>query len=94
MSIHITIDADLMWEPSLAELWPDGDAPDEVDAETIVALIEKCGGVERVLRDWNLLHDLELSIVVRRDNPHFMGDAVLFGDPPPRELITSERMRA
>lgn len=89
MSIYIEITTDFHWEPELHELWPDGDAPDDIDADTVATLIRKAGGVRRVLRDWNLIDDLELHVIVRRDNPQWQGDQVLFGEPPPRELFSS-----
>ena len=91
-SIHVS--ADMEWDAEIAELWPDGDAPDVITADAIVELIETSGGVRRVLRDWNLIDALELHVVVRQPNPAWKGDDVLFGEPPPRELFSSARATA
>ena len=88
-SIHISADMD--WDAEIAELWPDGNAPDEITADVIADLIKANGGVRRVLRDWNLIDNLELHVVVHRPNPAWKGDDVLFGAPPPRVLISSAR---
>jgi hypothetical protein len=40
---------------SIDELWPDGDAPENPTAEDVKGLIEKCGGILQIIRDWDLL---------------------------------------
>ena len=35
-------------------LWPDGDAPENPTEDDVRELIESCGGIHRVLGDWNL----------------------------------------
>ncbi|NBU69879.1 MAG: hypothetical protein EBS53_00225 [Bacteroidetes bacterium] len=35
-------------------LWPDGDAPENPTEDDVRELIESCGGIHRVLDDWNL----------------------------------------
>ena len=88
-SIHISADMD--WDAEIAELWPDGNAPDEITADAVADLIKANGGVRRVLTEWCLVEGMELHIVVHRDNPAWKGDNVLFGDPPPRVLVSSAR---
>jgi hypothetical protein len=44
------------------ELWPDGDAPENPTAKDIVELIRKCGGVKRIIEDWNLDDTIECTV--------------------------------
>ena len=37
-----------------SEIWPDGDAPETPTADDVRALIDGCGGIERVLTEWCL----------------------------------------
>lgn len=37
------------------ELWPDGDAPEHPTVEDVHRLIEECGGLERVIDEWDLI---------------------------------------
>lgn len=86
--VSIYIEVGMEWDAMPAEIWPDGDAPTPVTAEAVKAAVEKAGGLRRVMRDWNLQDDLCMQITVRQDNPHWKGDDVLFGSPPPREDVT------
>lgn len=56
--IMIEIDETL----SIAELWPDGDAPPNPTVGDVEALIEKCGGVVKIMRDWSLEFDAVLTV--------------------------------
>ena len=44
------------------DIWPDGDAPENPTVADVLAVIAKCGGTERVLRDWDLDHELVLTV--------------------------------
>lgn len=68
IGVHVRGDNDL----TVADLWPDGNAPDPVTAADVVQLIRSCGGVRRVLTDWNLDHDIEV-IVRDGDGSHTSG---------------------
>lgn len=48
--ITYTVDVSL----NADELWPDGDAPENPTAADVRRLIQKSGGIYRVLDDWNL----------------------------------------
>jgi len=50
-----TLSFDVYESFSVNELWSDGDAPENPTIEDVKALIDKCGGVKRVLHDWNLI---------------------------------------
>ena len=39
---------------TLAEIWPDGDAPENPTVEDVMAVIKKHGDTSAVLRDWNV----------------------------------------
>lgn len=43
-----------------ADIWPDGDAPENPTAQDVADLIDKCGGVRWVASDWNLLTDITI----------------------------------
>lgn len=51
------------------EVWPDGDAPETVTAEAIIAQMKAGGDKVQVLKDWNLLRDLEVQVNVNRLGP-------------------------
>ncbi len=56
----------LVWF-DLSEIWPDGDAPENPTAADVAKVIEQCGGLRRVLRDWDLDQNLTLTISHGRD---------------------------
>lgn len=50
---NISYDIDLCL--SVEEIWPDGDAPENPTVQDVEHVLEECGGVERVIRDWDLI---------------------------------------
>jgi hypothetical protein len=44
------------------DLWPDGDEPENPTAKDVVELIRKCGGVKRIIEDWNLFDYIECTV--------------------------------
>jgi hypothetical protein len=56
---------------SVDDIWPDGDAPEDPTVADVEELIKKCGGKYRVIRDWDLDDDLDLTVtaVVPRVKP-------------------------
>lgn len=48
--ITYTVECELTAE----DLWPDGDAPEQPATVHVRSLIRECGGIYRVLDDWNL----------------------------------------
>jgi hypothetical protein len=57
---HFSIAADISL--SVEEIWPDGDAPENPTIEDVLEVIAKCGGRMRVIRDWNLHHELTMDV--------------------------------
>lgn len=51
-AINVTLDE--------SDIWPDGDAPEVPTVDDVLALIERGGGINRVLGEWCL-----------NDNPFF-----------------------
>jgi hypothetical protein len=47
---------------TVEEIWPDGDAPENPTLDDVLAVIAKCGGRRRILDDWGLVDDLDLSV--------------------------------
>lgn len=45
----------------VSEIWPDGDAPENPTVDDVIAVIRKNGGVDDVLRNWNMLPQLEVD---------------------------------
>jgi len=83
----ITIHLETMVELEVAEVWPDGDAPDVVTADAVMAAMETCGSKRRVLDEWMLLEDIDVTVTVDRPNPAWKQDETLTGEPaPPRWL--------
>jgi hypothetical protein len=48
------LNAHLIVRLSESEIWPDGDGPEHPTAEDVCALIEACGGIAAVIREWNM----------------------------------------
>lgn len=51
---------------TVEEIWPDGDAPEDPIAADVKALLEKSGPKMRVLRDWDLLQDVDVYVETER----------------------------
>lgn len=45
-TIDVVLDTD--------EIWPDGDAPENPTVADVEKVIAKCGGWDRIIRDWDL----------------------------------------
>lgn len=54
-TFHVRFDAD--WTLDVEDIWPDGDAPANPTAEDVRRVIMECGGILRVMRDWDLVTD-------------------------------------
>lgn len=89
VTISITVEA--LSDLKIADVWPDGDAPNEVTADAVRELMESSGHAQRVLDDWGLLNNLDVTIVVSRPNPAWKQNMSLIGDPPRRFLIEVAR---
>lgn len=61
MKFTFTIECEV--ELGLDHVWPDGDAPAKPTAEEAAKVVEKCGGLSCVIRDWGLDHDMTMTIV-------------------------------
>jgi hypothetical protein len=61
-TIHVSVEADIFFQ--VADIWPDGDAPREITAETVKAAMEASGRKFRVLDEWNMLDDLHVEVFV------------------------------
>lgn len=57
-------------ELTIKELWPDDDAPENPTAEDVRALMESSGRRDRVLRDWMLLDDLDVTVLDNATGKH------------------------
>lgn len=54
-TFNIRFDAD--WTLDTEDIWPDGDAPENPTAEDVRRVIRECGGIVRVMREWELVGD-------------------------------------
>ena len=63
MSKKFEIQLDLDLTLSVEDIWPDGNAPEYPTIEDVRNLIEEEGGIEEVLREWNLLYGVTYSIL-------------------------------
>lgn len=52
-TFHVRFDAD--WTLDTEDIWPDGDAPENPTAEDVRRVIMECGGIVRVMREWELV---------------------------------------
>lgn len=84
---RIMIEFEFIDDLSVKDLWPDGDQPEVIDAAAVVKLIDECGGIGRVIRDWNLCRSCD--VIVRGENPHWKGDDVLFPEQRPERWIVT-----
>ena len=57
---NFTIDS-IQWL-AVADIWPDGDAPENPTVDDVLAVIAASGGMRQVLHDWNLDDDIELTV--------------------------------
>ena len=90
-SIRINITCDVVLD--VAEVWPDKDHPPVIDAAAVKAVIDKCGGMRGILRDWELEQCLVGDVTVDTPNPHWTQDEVLIPDlAPPRRLHTRKSL--
>lgn len=65
----ISINYDLDFSFDVDEIWPDGDAPDNPTEDDVWEVIRECGGVAKILADWDLddcitEHDVSVSVSV------------------------------
>jgi hypothetical protein len=54
----IHIDFNMAFDFTVEELWPDGDAPDEITPDAVRGLIMSMGGTIDFIDACDLLHDL------------------------------------
>lgn len=73
---------------TVAEVWPDG-PPATIDAFAVKEAMELAGRKEHVLKEWNLLEDLEVDILVAKPNPEWTGDKALPGFEAPARFFNS-----
>lgn len=52
---HVSVTGDFFL--SIADVWPDGDAPDEPTAEDVARRMRDYGNLRHTLREWNLEPD-------------------------------------
>jgi len=50
------------YEFAVEEVWPDGDAPDNPTPEDVRNVMQDAGTKNRVLDDWGLLSDLNVTV--------------------------------
>jgi hypothetical protein len=53
---------------SADDIWPDGDAPDEPTVDDVLAVIKQCGGARRILSDWDLDRDIDITVSDDKDS--------------------------
>lgn len=57
-----TFDITISHTFTIDELWPDGDAPENPTTRNVYDLVEQCGGLARVINDWDLVDDADLHV--------------------------------
>lgn len=62
MSKLFTVSISFDYDFSIDELWPNGDAPENPTVQDVVDLINKCGGVSKIICDWDIDRNLECII--------------------------------
>lgn len=56
-----SIDIEGSYTLTVEQLWPDGDWPENPTEEDVLALIEKAGGANRIIAEWDL--DVEATVI-------------------------------
>ena len=72
--IDVTATLDFTLRMTMEEVWPDGDAPDEVTASAVIAQMQKrCRSIPSLDDDWNLgiIDQIGLSVDVTVPNPYY-----------------------
>jgi len=59
-SFGFSISAELSLD--VEEIWPDGDWPEDPTVDDVPKVIAQCGGKMRILHDWDLDSDLDLTV--------------------------------
>lgn len=59
-TFHFSISAEISLD--VDQIWPDGDAPENPTVDDVLAVIKACGGKRRVIQDWDLDDDLDLTV--------------------------------
>lgn len=62
MAVTFVIEYSIYTEMTVDELWPDGDAPENPKPADVEALINDCGGWDRIINDWCLRDDATTSV--------------------------------
>ena len=62
---NFSIQADI--NLTVEQIWPDGDAPENPTVDDVLAVIKHNGGKDRILRDWSLMDDLDLTVSDGKD---------------------------
>ncbi len=88
LQAHVSIDVLGFNELTVEQVWPDGDAPDNPTADDVAAVIKQCGGLRRVLDDWNL--DRYLVITVSRPNPEWQDGPALIPELAAEPLVITQ----
>lgn len=72
--IRVTVSIVADFNLEVVDVWPDGDAPEVVDADAVKSVMEKAGSKRQVLEDWSFLDDLSVTVTMR--NPLWRQDEV------------------
>lgn len=76
-----------------AQVWPDWDGEAVLTAADVAELIASEGGLASTIDAWNLHPGATVEVIIERENPAYAGDDVLFGEAPPRMLVTRTTAR-
>ena len=60
IAVHVEMTVGL----EVAEVWPDGDAPEAIGADAVAEVMEASGDLVTVLADWQLTDSLEVTVEV------------------------------
>lgn len=90
-SVHIKIEPIRLTH---AQIWPEWDGEAVLTAADVVELIASEGGLASTIDAWNLRPGATVEVIIERENPAYAGDDVLFGEAPPKVLVTRTTARA
>lgn len=86
--VSISIELEGYLNLDVEDIWPDGDAPEEVTAEAVAELMRQ-DTKRRTLDDWCLIDELRVAVHVHRRNPEYHGSAVLPGTEAPTPFFAT-----
>lgn len=85
--ISISIGLEAQFDLALADVWPDGDAPERPTAQDVLAVMRRSSTMRQWLHDWGFDDELEafVMVTVPPEEPPFQTEMGAAPEPRPQE---------